>query len=162
MPGRRAGRLCRRAGDRSQHFHDGRMCRSQNYVEATMYGAKVTLVEGPDFRLRGRIWPSEKEKEGMGSDIFHVFLFERTVSASQGKKNHGALPKTCRSSFGWEYSRGGFFYPTRWGVGLIGHAWVGKKAFGEMEENFAGGTPGKASRNDCCAIRGMWRRSPSV
>src|SRR6202007_2616210 len=91
-----------------------------NYVEATMYGAKVTLVDGLISDC-GRMVAERKEKEGWvdGSTLKEPFRVE-------GKKTMGY---DLVEQFGWEYPDA-VFYPTGGGVVLIG-MW---KAFAELEE----------------------------
>jgi threonine synthase len=91
-----------------------------NYVEATMYGAKVTLVDGLISDC-GRMVAERKEKEGW----FDISTLKEPFRI-EGKKTMGY---ELVEQFGWEYPAA-VFYPTGGGVGLIG-MW---KAFGEMEE----------------------------
>jgi threonine synthase len=91
-----------------------------NYVEATMYGAKVTLVDGLISDC-GRIVAERKEKEGW----FDISTLKEPFRV-EGKKTMGY---ELVEQLGWEYPAA-VFYPTGGGVGLIG-MW---KAFGELEE----------------------------
>ena len=91
-----------------------------NYVEAILYGAKITLVDGLISDC-GRMVAERKEKEGWfdTSTLKEPFRVE-------GKKTMGY---ELVEQLGWEYPAA-VFYPTGGGVGLIG-MW---KAFGELEE----------------------------
>ena len=91
-----------------------------NYVEATMYGAKVTLVDGLISDC-GRMVAERKEKEGW----FDISTLKEPFRI-EGKKTMGY---ELVEQLGWEYPTA-VFYPTGGGVGLIG-MW---KAFGELEE----------------------------
>jgi threonine synthase len=91
-----------------------------NYVEATMYGAKVTLVDGLISDC-GRLVAERKEKEGW----FDISTLKEPFRI-EGKKTMGY---ELVEQLGWEYPAA-VFYPTGGGVGLIG-MW---KAFGELEE----------------------------
>src|SRR5258706_11498496 len=91
-----------------------------NYVEAMMYGAKVTLVDGLISDC-GRMGAERKEKEGW----FDIFTFKEPFRV-EGKKTMGY---ELVEQLGWEYPAA-VFYPTGGGVGLIG-MW---KAFIELEE----------------------------
>ena len=91
-----------------------------NYVEATMYGAKVTLVDGLISDC-GRMVAERKEKEGW----FDISTLKEPFRI-EGKKTMGY---ELVEQLGWEYPAA-VFYPTGGGVGLIG-MW---KAFGELEE----------------------------
>jgi threonine synthase len=91
-----------------------------NYVEAKMYGANVTLVDGLISDC-GRMVAERKEKEGW----FDVSTLKEPFRI-EGKKTMGY---ELVEQLGWEYP-GAVFYPTGGGVGLIG-MW---KAFAEMEE----------------------------
>lgn len=91
-----------------------------NYVEATAYGATVTLVNGLISDC-GRIVAERKEKEGW----FDVSTLKEPYRV-EGKKTMGY---ELVEQLGWEYPDA-VFYPTGGGVGLIG-MW---KAFGELEE----------------------------
>src|SRR5271169_5071372 len=112
-----------------------------NYVEALLYGASVTLVDGLISEC-GRMVAERKEKEGWFdiSTLTEPFRIE-------GKKTMGY---ELVEQLGWEYP-GAVFYPTGGGVGLIG-MW---KAFAEMEE-LGWVRPGKRPRmiavqSDGCA-----------
>jgi len=91
-----------------------------NYVEAKMYGANVTLVDGLISDC-GRIVAERKEKEGW----FDVSTLKEPFRI-EGKKTMGF---ELVEQLGWDYPEA-VFYPTGGGVGLIG-MW---KAFAEMEE----------------------------
>src|SRR5215510_12176166 len=93
---------------------------SANYVEAMMYGAKVTLVDGLISDC-GRIVAERKEKEGW----FDVSTLKEPFRI-EGKKTMGY---ELVEQLDWDYPEA-VFYPTGGGVGLIG-MW---KAFAEMEE----------------------------
>jgi len=91
-----------------------------NYVEAKMYGANITLVDGLISDC-GRIVAERKEKEGW----FDISTLKEPFRI-EGKKTMGY---ELVEQLGWEYPDA-VFYPTGGGVGLIG-MW---KAFAEMEE----------------------------
>jgi threonine synthase len=91
-----------------------------NYLEAVLYGAKVTLVDGLISDC-GRMVVERKEKEGW----FDVSTLKEPFRV-EGKKTMGY---ELVEQLGWEYPDA-VFYPTGGGVGLIG-MW---KAFAEMEE----------------------------
>lgn len=91
-----------------------------NYVEAKMYGANVTLVDGLISDC-GRIVAERKEKEGW----FDISTLKEPFRI-EGKKTMGY---ELVEQLGWEYPDA-VFYPTGGGVGLIG-MW---KAFAELEE----------------------------
>ncbi len=91
-----------------------------NYVEAKLYGAKVTLVDGLISDC-GRMVAERKEKEGW----FDISTLKEPFRI-EGKKTMGY---ELVEQLGWEYPEA-VFYPTGGGVGLIG-MW---KAFGELEE----------------------------
>src|SRR5580692_7196541 len=91
-----------------------------NLVEATIYGAKVTLVDGLISDC-GRMVAERKEKEGW----FDISTLKEPFRV-EGKKTMGY---ELVEQLGWEYPAA-VFYPTGGGVGLIG-MW---KAFGELEE----------------------------
>jgi len=91
-----------------------------NFVEATIYGAKVTLVDGLISDC-GRIVAERKEKEGW----FDISTLKEPFRV-EGKKTMGY---ELVEQLGWEYPDA-VFYPTGGGVGLIG-MW---KAFLEMDE----------------------------
>src|SRR5262245_60484566 len=91
-----------------------------NYVEAKMYGANVTLVEGLISDC-GRMVSDHKEKEGW----FDISTLKEPFRI-EGKKTMGY---ELVEQLGWQYPEA-VFYPTGGGVGLIG-MW---KAFAEMEE----------------------------
>ena len=91
-----------------------------NLVEATVYGAKVTLVDGLISDC-GRMVAERKEKKGW----FDISTLKEPFRV-EGKKTMGY---ELVEQLGWEYPDA-VFYPTGGGVGLIG-MW---KAFIEMEE----------------------------
>jgi len=91
-----------------------------NYVEATLYGANVTLVDGLISDC-GRMVAECKEKEGW----FDISTLKEPFRI-EGKKTMGY---ELVEQLGWEYPAA-VFYPTGGGVGLIG-MW---KAFGELEK----------------------------
>lgn len=90
-----------------------------NYVEAVLYGANVTLVDGLISDC-GRIVGERKEKEGW----FDISTLKEPFRI-EGKKTMGY---ELVEQLGWEYPDA-VFYPTGGGVGLIG-MW---KAFEELE-----------------------------
>ncbi len=90
-----------------------------NYLEAMLYGAKVTLVDGLISDC-GRMVAERKDKEGW----FDVSTLKEPFRV-EGKKTMGY---ELVEQLGWEYPDA-VFYPTGGGVGLIG-MW---KAFEEME-----------------------------
>ena len=91
-----------------------------NYVEAVLYGANVTLVDGLISDC-GRMVAERKEKEGW----FDISTLKEPFRI-EGKKTMGY---ELVEQMGWEYPAA-VFYPTGGGVGLIG-MW---KAFIELEE----------------------------
>ena len=91
-----------------------------NYVEAQLYGANVTLVDGLISDC-GRMVAERKEKEGW----FDISTLKEPFRI-EGKKTMGY---ELVEQLGWEYPVA-VFYPTGGGVGLIG-MW---KAFAELEE----------------------------
>jgi threonine synthase len=91
-----------------------------NYVEALMYGANVTLVDGLISDC-GRMVAERKEKEGW----FDISTLKEPFRI-EGKKTMGY---ELVEQLGWEFPEA-VFYPTGGGVGLIG-MW---KAFVELEE----------------------------
>ena len=91
-----------------------------NYVEAKMYGANVTLVDGLISDC-GRMVAERKEKEGW----FDISTLKEPFRI-EGKKTMGY---ELVEQLGWEYPDA-VFYPTGGGVGLIG-MW---KAFAELDE----------------------------
>lgn len=91
-----------------------------NYVEAMLYGANVTLVDGLISDC-GRMVAERKEKEGW----FDISTLKEPFRV-EGKKTMGY---ELVEQLGWEYPHA-VFYPTGGGVGLIG-MW---KAFAELEE----------------------------
>jgi threonine synthase len=91
-----------------------------NYVEATAYGANVTLVDGLISDC-GRIVAERSQSEGW----FDISTLKEPFRV-EGKKTMGY---ELVEQLGWEYPDA-VFYPTGGGVGLIG-MW---KAFAELEE----------------------------
>ncbi len=91
-----------------------------NYVEATAYGANVTLVDGLISDC-ARIVAERSASEGW----FDISTLKEPFRV-EGKKTMGY---ELVEQLGWEYPDA-VFYPTGGGVGLIG-MW---KAFGELEE----------------------------
>jgi threonine synthase len=91
-----------------------------NYVEATAYGAHVTLVNGLISDC-ARMVSERKEKEGW----FDISTLKEPFRV-EGKKTMGY---ELVEQLGWEYPDA-VFYPTGGGVGLIG-MW---KAFEELEQ----------------------------
>jgi len=91
-----------------------------NYLEAVLYGAKVTLVDGLISDC-GRMVAERKDKEGW----FDVSTLKEPFRV-EGKKTMGY---ELVEQLGWEYPDA-VFYPTGGGVGLIG-MW---KAFAELGE----------------------------
>jgi threonine synthase len=93
---------------------------SANYLEAVLYGANVTLVDGLISDC-ARMLAERREKEGW----FDISTLKEPFRV-EGKKTMGY---ELVEQLGWEYPDA-VFYPTGGGVGLIG-MW---KAFGELEE----------------------------
>ena len=91
-----------------------------NYVEAVVYGAKVTLVDGLISDC-ARMVAERRQQEGW----FDVSTLKAPFRV-EGKKTMGY---ELVEQLGWEYPDA-VFYPTGGGVGLIG-MW---KAFAELEE----------------------------
>src|SRR5271169_4868136 len=91
-----------------------------NLVEATVYGAKVTLVDGLISDC-GQMVAERKDKEGW----FDISTLKEPFRI-EGKKTMGY---ELVEQLGWEYPAA-VFYPTGGGVGMIG-MW---KAFDEMEQ----------------------------
>jgi threonine synthase len=91
-----------------------------NYVEATAYGANVTLVNGLISDC-GRMVGERKQSERW----FDISTLKEPFRV-EGKKTMGY---ELVEQLGWEYPAA-VFYPTGGGVGLIG-MW---KAFAELEE----------------------------
>lgn len=91
-----------------------------NYLEALLYGANITLVDGLISDC-GRMVAERKEIEGW----FDVSTLKEPFRV-EGKKTMGY---ELVEQLGWEYPEA-VFYPTGGGVGLIG-MW---KAFAELEE----------------------------
>jgi threonine synthase len=113
------GAYCAAAGIEA-HIFVPRDVPFANYVEAIVYGAHVTLVDGLISDC-GQMVAERKEKEGW----FDVSTLKEPFRV-EGKKTMGY---ELVEQLGWEYPDA-VFYPTGGGVGLIG-MW---KAFGEMEE----------------------------
>jgi threonine synthase len=93
---------------------------SANYLEAVLYGANVTLVNGLISDC-ARMLAERREKEGW----FDISTLKEPFRI-EGKKTMGY---ELVEQLDWEYPDA-IFYPTGGGVGLIG-MW---KAFGELEE----------------------------
>jgi threonine synthase len=110
-----------------------------NYLEALVYGANITLVDGLISDC-GRIIAEREEKEGW----FDVSTLKEPFRV-EGKKTMGY---ELVEQLGWEYPEA-VFYPTGGGVGLIG-MW---KAFIEMEE-LGWVRPGKRPRMIAVQSRG--------
>jgi threonine synthase len=91
-----------------------------NYLEAALYGANATLVDGLISDC-GRIVAERKDKEGW----FDISTLKEPFRV-EGKKTMGY---ELVEQLGWEYPEA-VFYPTGGGVGLIG-MW---KAFAELEQ----------------------------
>ncbi len=91
-----------------------------NYLEAVLYGANVTLVDGLISDC-GRMVAERKDEEGW----FDISTLKEPFRV-EGKKTMGY---ELVEQLGWEYPEA-VFYPTGGGVGLIG-MW---KAFEELEE----------------------------
>jgi len=91
-----------------------------NYVEATAYGAHVTLVDGVISDC-ARIVGERRQSEGW----FDISTLKEPFRV-EGKKTMGY---ELVEQLGWEYPDA-VFYPTGGGVGLIG-MW---KAFDELEQ----------------------------
>ena len=102
-----------------------------NYLEAVLYGAQITLVDGLISDC-GRMVAERKDREGW----FDVSTLKEPFRV-EGKKTMGY---ELVEQLGWEYPDA-VFYPTGGGVGLIG-MW---KAFEEMEE-LSWVRPGKRPR----------------
>jgi threonine synthase len=116
-----------------------------NYVEAKMYGAKVTLVDGLISDC-GRMVAERKDKEGW----FDISTLKEPFRI-EGKKTMGY---ELVEQLGWEYPEA-VFYPTGGGVGLIG-MW---KAFVELEE--LGWVRPEAAKDDCGAVGRMRSADPA-
>ena len=108
------------ASDIEAHIFMPRDVPLANYVEATAYGAKVTLVDGVISDC-ARIVGERKQQEGW----FDISTLKEPFRV-EGKKTMGY---ELVEQLGWEYPDA-VFYPTGGGVGLIG-MW---KAFEEMEQ----------------------------
>ncbi len=108
------------ASDIEAHIFMPRDVPLANYVEATAYGAKVTLVDGVISDC-ARIVGERKQHEGW----FDISTLKEPFRV-EGKKTMGY---ELVEQLGWEYPDA-VFYPTGGGVGLIG-MW---KAFEEMEQ----------------------------
>jgi threonine synthase len=93
---------------------------SANYLEAVLYGAKVTLVDGLISDC-ARLLAEHREREGW----FDISTLKEPFRV-EGKKTMGY---ELVEQLGWAYPDA-IFYPTGGGVGLIG-MW---KAFAELEE----------------------------
>ena len=108
------------ASDIEAHIFMPRDVPLANYVEATAYGAKVTLVDGVISDC-ARIVGERKQQEGW----FDISTLKEPFRV-EGKKTMGY---ELVEQLGWEYPDA-VFYPTGGGVGLIG-MW---KAFEELEQ----------------------------
>lgn len=108
------------ASDIEAHIFMPRDVPLANYVEATAYGAKVTLVDGVISDC-ARIVGERKQQEGW----FDISTLKEPFRV-EGKKTMGY---ELVEQLGWEYPDA-VFYPTGGGVGLIG-MW---KAFDELEQ----------------------------
>src|SRR5450755_1585690 len=108
------------AADIEAHIFMPRDVPFANYVEATAYGAKVTLVDGLISDC-ARLVAERREQEGW----FDISTLKEPFRI-EGKKTMGY---ELVEQLGWEYPEA-VFYPTGGGVGLIG-MW---KAVIEMEE----------------------------
>jgi threonine synthase len=118
-----------------------------NYLEATAYGAHVTLVDGLISDC-GRIVAERKQAEGW----FDISTLKEPFRV-EGKKTMGY---ELVEQLGWTYPDA-VFYPTGGGVGLIG-MW---KAFDEMEQ--LGWVSGKRPKmiaiqsSGCSPVAQAWR-----
>jgi threonine synthase len=108
------------ASDIEAHIFMPRDVPLANLVEATAYGAKVTLVDGVISDC-ARIVAERKKDEGW----FDISTLKEPFRV-EGKKTMGY---ELVEQLGWEYPDA-VFYPTGGGVGLIG-MW---KAFEELEQ----------------------------
>jgi threonine synthase len=108
------------AADIEAHIFMPRDVPFANYVEATAYGANVTLVDGLISDC-ARMVGERKEKEGW----FDISTLKEPFRV-EGKKTMGY---ELVEQLSWEYPDA-VFYPTGGGVGLIG-MW---KAFEELEQ----------------------------
>jgi threonine synthase len=108
------------AADIEAHIFMPRDVPLANAVEATAYGAKVTLVDGVISDC-ARIVGERKQAEGW----FDISTLKEPFRV-EGKKTMGY---ELVEQLGWEYPDA-VFYPTGGGVGLIG-MW---KAFEELEQ----------------------------
>ena len=108
------------ASDIEAHIFMPRDVPLANYVEATAYGAKVTLVDGVISDC-ARIVGERKQQEGW----FDISTLKEPFRV-EGKKTMGY---ELVEQLDWEYPDA-VFYPTGGGVGLIG-MW---KAFEELEQ----------------------------
>ena len=108
------------AGGMEAHIFMPRDVPFANYLEATAYGARVTLVDGLISDC-ARMVAERKQGEGW----FDISTLKEPFRV-EGKKTMGY---ELVEQLGWEYPAA-VFYPTGGGVGLIG-MW---KAFEEMEQ----------------------------
>ena len=108
------------AADIEAHIFMPRDVPFANYVEATAYGAQVTLVNGLISDC-ARMVAERKAREGW----FDISTLKEPFRV-EGKKTMGY---ELVEQLGWEYPDA-VFYPTGGGVGLIG-MW---KAFEELEQ----------------------------
>jgi threonine synthase len=119
------------AADIEAHIFMPRDVPFANLVEATAYGAKVTLVDGLISDC-ARMVAERKQEQGW----FDISTLKEPFRI-EGKKTMGY---ELVEQLGWEYPDA-VFYPTGGGVGLIG-MW---KAFDELEQ-FGWVKPGKRPR----------------
>jgi threonine synthase len=108
------------AADIEAHIFMPRDVPFANYLEATAYGAKVTLVDGLISDC-ARMVAERRQQEGW----FDISTLKEPFRI-EGKKTMGY---ELVEQLGWEYPDA-VFYPTGGGVGLIG-MW---KAFEELEQ----------------------------
>ncbi len=108
------------AADIEAHIFMPRDVPFANYVEATAYGAKITLVDGLISDC-ARMVGERRDAEGW----FDISTLKEPFRI-EGKKTMGY---ELVEQLGWEYPDA-VFYPTGGGVGLIG-MW---KAFEELEQ----------------------------
>lgn len=141
------------ASDIEAHIFMPRDVPLANYVEATAYGAKVTLVDGVISDC-ARIVGERKQQEGW----FDISTLKEPFRV-EGKKTMGY---ELVEQLGWEYPDA-VFYPTGGGVGLIG-MW---KAFEEMEQ-LGWVKPGKRPRmfaiqsSGCAPVVGAFNEGASA
>src|SRR5580698_9400232 len=90
-----------------------------NYLEATAYGANVTLVDGlisDCARLVGEAIKAQKEAGTPAEDVWFDISTLKEPFRVEGKKTMGY---ELVEQLGWQYPDA-VFYPTGGGVGLIG------------------------------------------